>query len=176
MENLYFNWLAQKAINNEEKRAQYINLLMALYSCPFNYIIPKDRNRYLDGVNLRYRFGDECNIRCDYVASELDVRDCSVLEMMVALAIRCEESIMHDDKYGDRTSLWFSTMINSLLLTSMTNENFDIDYVYYRLDIFMSRQYKPDGEGGLFTIANPREDMRTAEIWYQMCWYLDTIS
>ena len=35
--------------------------------------------------------------------------------------------------------------------------------------------YAPDGKGGLFTIRNPRFDMRSMEIWYQMNCYLNEI-
>ena len=32
--------------------------------------------------------------------------------------------------------------------------------------------YKRNGEGGLFTINRRGLDMRSVEIWYQMCWHL----
>ena len=38
----------------------------------------------------------------------------------------------------------------------------------YVLDRFMDRDYAPDGKGGLFTIRDPRFDMRSMEIWYQL--------
>ena len=38
---------------------------------------------------------------------------------------------------------------------------------------FLHRQYKPNGEGGLFTLEHPKYDLRNEEIWYQAMWYLD---
>lgn len=48
------------------------------------------------------------------IASYLDNRPCSVLEMIIALAIRLEEHIMDDPDIGNRTGQWFWDMIVSL--------------------------------------------------------------
>ena len=53
----------------------------------------------------------------------------------------------------------------------MDDIRFDERYVDEVIDIFLNREYAENGEGGLFTV-NGYEDMRTVEIWYQMCWYL----
>ena len=53
--------------------------------------------------NLRYRFGREIKLPSGIISSELDNYPCSVLEMLIALSIRCEETIMTDEEYGDRT-------------------------------------------------------------------------
>ena len=98
---------------------------------------------------------------------------CSVLEMMVALAIRCEETIMDNPAYGDRTAQWFWGMIRTLGLYSMTDDRFDQEYVDMVIDRFLNRDYEPNGEGGLFKINNCKYDLRKIEIWYQLCWYLD---
>jgi len=39
----------------------------------------------------------------------------------------------------------------------------------------MDREYSYNGEGGLFAVQHPRRDMRTVELWWQMCWYINTI-
>ena len=109
-----------------------------------------------------------------YITDEWD-EPCSVLEMMVALAIRCEESIMDNPVYGDRTGQWFWNMIVSLGLGSMTDEMYDRDYVDNIVDRFLDRDYSPDGRGGLFTIRNCEYDLRDVEITHQLYWYLDTI-
>ena len=57
----------------------------------------------------------------------------------------------------------------------MDDNNFDERYTQNVIDIFMSRNYSPDGEGGLFTIKGCDRDLRTVEIWYQLCWYLNTL-
>jgi hypothetical protein len=82
---------------------------------------------------------------------------------------------MDDPDYGNRTGQWFWTMINNLNLSSMSDERFDGEYVDEVISIFLNREYQEDGEGGLFTIEDCEYDMRTVEIWYQLCWYLNTI-
>jgi hypothetical protein len=139
-------------------------------------LIPKDGNRADDGINMRRRFalyrgGDDSY---DAIISELD-GPCSVLEMMVALAVRCEETIMDDPSKGDRTQQWFWGMITSLGLGSMTDDRFDEFYIDEAIEIFLNREYAPDGRGGLFTIRHCDVDLRRVEIWYQLCKYLDTL-
>jgi hypothetical protein len=94
--------------------------------------------------------------------------------MMVALASECEET-MDDPNVGDRTGQWFWGMIVNLGLGSMADYNFDYDYVDGVIQRFLNREYEPNGRGGLFTIRNCTEDLRTVEIWSQLCWYLGTI-
>ena len=95
--------------------------------------------------------------------------------MLIALAIRCEEHIMDDPDIGNRTGQWFGGMIDNLGLGSMYDENFDRDYVDEKIGIFLNRDYERNGKGGLFTVKHCKYDLRTVEIWYQMCWYLDYI-
>ena len=99
-----------------------------------------------------------------------------MLEMMIALAIRCEETIMDDPRYGNRTKQWFWNMTKSLGLNYMNDYFFDRDKFHEIMDKFSKRDYKPDGEGGLFTIRGCRKDLRKHDIWTQLCWYLDSIS
>ena len=94
--------------------------------------------------------------------------------MMLALAIRCEETIMDDPKVGNRTKQWFWGMVTNLGLGSMTDDRFDRRFVDDVVERFLDRRYEPDGTGGLFTVRNCRYDLRKVEIWYQVCWYLDS--
>lgn len=169
----YFNWMYRLVCNDEySKGLSYRKLLHHLHKTEFFYSIPMDGNRAEDGMDLRYRFGYEHSYEGPMIASYLDRLPCSVLEMMVALSIRCEE-MMDDPEFGDRTGQWFWNMIVSLGLGSMDDQRFNPAYVDDILNRFMNREYGPHGEGGLFTIRHPRQDLRSAEIWYQMNWYLD---
>ena len=80
-------------------------LLEHLDNINFTYSIPFDENRFNDGQDLRYRFGYENNI-AGYDIDEMSFRKgpCSILEMMVALAIKCEENFMSDPANGNRIS------------------------------------------------------------------------
>ena len=67
-------------------------------------------------------------------------------------------------------------MIVNLGLGSMTDNRYEAYVVDDILDRFLDREYEPDGKGGLFTIRGCKHDLRKVEIWYQTCWYLNTIT
>ena len=169
----YFEWMCDLVCGHKFHRdISYRKLLETLHGIEFTYSIPNDINRAEDGIDLRYRFA----LSQDQLGIELYLRGpCSVLEMMVALAIHCEESIMDDPLIGDRTAQWFWGMITNLGLGSMTDNRFDERFVENTIGIFLDREYEPDGRGGLFRIRDCDCDLRTVEIWWQLLWYLDTI-
>ena len=169
MDKEYFDWMLNIIHDGKyAKKNSYFKLLSYLHDVEFTWIIPKDSNRAEDGVDLRRRFTYPDN-------RLLSDEPCSVLEMILALAIRIEESIMDDPLYGDRTSQWFWKMITNLGLGSMTDARFDIYYVEDVVSRFINREYEPDGRGGLFTVKHCDYDLRKIEIWIQMLWYLDEI-
>lgn len=175
IENEYFEWLYDYVCKNRvHKNVSYRKLFMMLHDTEFIFSIPNDVNRAKDGEDLRYRF-------CLYLEEQEGVSvpmpiqgPCSVLEMMIALAIRCEETIMDDTRYGDRTSQWFWNMMSTLGIGLMSDDIYDRDYVREKIDIFLRRNYEPDGKGGLFYIRNCPDDLRDYEIWTQLSWWLDT--
>lgn len=168
--NEYFEWLLNHT--KDKRHIKYRKLLALLHNINFRYSIPLDSNREEDGLSLRYRFSCMSKYRKINVLKYLD-KPCSVLEMMIALAIRCEESIMDDPDIGNRTAQWFWLMITNLDLEYMDDNHFDKSIAIEKIDIFLNREYKRNGEGGLFIVDNARRDLRNVEIWYQMCWYLD---
>jgi len=168
----YFDWIVK--LVSDGRHRNYSKLLAALFSIDFTYEIPMDGNRFEDGVDLRYRFCWETNDRQARVAKELDEKPCSVLEMMAALALRCEEDFMSDQDIGNRTGQWFWEMIESLRLEKMNDRNFDQQRVEYAIAKFLTHNYDPDGYGGLFTFEDTGGiDMRKEEIWCQMMWHLN---
>lgn len=170
----YFHWLCSFIIGEPfSKSTSYGRLLRYLFSITFTYTIAMDGNRAEDGTDLRYRFADENDYAHPIIASYLDDRPCTVLEMMVALAIRCEDHIMEDITIGDRTGQWFWNMIVSLGLSGMTDSRFDERKAEKIMENFLNRTYSRNGKGGLFTTSNSKIDMRTTEIWYQMFAYLE---
>jgi hypothetical protein len=175
--NEYFEWLYDIVCGEEySKEFSYRKLLTRLHDTEFRYLLKPDQNRADDGIDLRYRFiwkrgyDDRYDQIMDILAGP-----CSVLEMMIALSIRCEENIMDDPNIGDRTAQWFWGMVINLGLGSMMDGRFDRDFVDESLDTFLDRRYAPDGTGGLFTIDECDRDLRSVEIWNQLCWYLDNI-
>ena len=83
----YFEWMYH-LVCKDVNSLSYRKLLCQLYDTPFEPRIAMDENRAEDGVELRYRFGYEHGLDGATIAGCLDNRDCSVLEMMVALSIR----------------------------------------------------------------------------------------
>ena len=170
--NEYFEWLVNK-VCGDKRVVSYRKLLTFLHSVEFLYSIPMDENRAADGVDLRYRFAH--SYLRDDKAEYCLTGPCSVLEMMLALSIRCEE-IMDDPTIGNRTAQWFWGMVASLGLGGMYDDNFDICYAEDVIGRFLNRDYEPNGSGGLFTVKHYDYDMREIEIWHQVCEYLNTIS
>ena len=169
----YFEWLYNYVCKGRShSRVSYMKLFKFLHRVEFIFSIPNDINRARDGVDLRYRFAmlkDD-----EYITTILD-GPCSVLEMMIALAIRCEETIMDDTRYGDRTGQWFWSMVSNLGIGNMTDDIFDSETACEKIDDFLTRNYEPDGRGGLFYIKGCKDDLRDVEIWTQLCWYLDNV-
>ena len=174
VKNNYFNWLYNYACKGRiGNNISYKKLFKALYDTEFRYYLLRDSNRAADGVDLRYRYSISVNDE-----RVLDILDepCSVLEMILALAIRCEETIMDDTRYGDRTGQWFWNMLSNLGISYMIDEKFDEPIFNKIIYDFMVRRYSRDGRGGLFYIPNCSEDLRDVEIWTQLCWYLNNFT
>jgi hypothetical protein len=173
--NEYFEWICKLVCGTDKSRfLSYEKLLTHLHSVKFTYTIRKDQNRAEDGKDLRWRFicgQDYPETYNDYLSC-LD-EPCSVLEMIIAIAIRCED-LMDDPSYGNRTAQWFWGMIVNLGIGSMTDARYDRRLVDVAISKFLKREYEPDGKGGLFTVRNCEYDLRSVEIWKQMCLYLDT--
>ena len=175
--NEYFEWMFHIVCNGRYDRdISYRKLLMRLHSTEFRCRLKEDENRVCDGIELRRRFSLESGFESDYLSSYLGENHCSVLEMILALAIRCEETIMDDPLLGDRTGQWFWKMITNLGLGSMSDARFDRDRAEYVIARFLNRDYEADGRGGLFRIRNCKYDLRNVEIWTQMLYFLDSIS
>ena len=165
IEQDYFDWMVNLVCYERlsEKRSFRL-MLQYLHDTEFIYYTQSDADRAADGV--------------DFSASNAErelTGPCSVLEMMIALAIRCEETIMSDPRYGDRTTQWFWRMIVNLGLGGMLDDRFDAQEMETIVDIFLRREYEPNGKGGLFVLRNCEHDLREVDIWTQMNWYIETM-
>lgn len=153
----------------KKEYSNYNKLLRLLHNIEFTWIIDLDSARASDGVEMRLRYCNETGCK----RSSLGYDECTVLEMMVALAVRIEDQIMQDIEYGDRTYKWFWLMIESMGLMDETDDSFHPDYAENRVINVLDRQYPKDGYGGWVYIPGTKNDLRNATIWYQMMWYLD---
>lgn len=174
LEREYRDWLIGLAVYLCSDYGDYAELFGYLYSREFYSDIANDWNRAADGKDLRIRFADENDLATNRILDILD-GPCTVLEMMLALAIRCEEQIMWDPDNGDRTGVWFHDMLVSMQVDEFTDDFYDEDAACRAVDTLLDRTYRRNGSGGLFTLHRSGRDMRKAEIWYQLNWYLDEI-
>ena len=173
LRNRYFSWLCDLASSEKIEDDQCVELFYILDSIPFTYILPMDANRYEDGIALRYRFGRACGYSQSEIAYQLDTEPCSVFEMLLALAKRCDESIMGTID-EDRTSEWFWIMLNNLGIGEEYIANgIDRGEVERKVDILLERKYAKNGRGGLFIFNDPTINARQMEIWYQLMNYLN---
>ena len=170
--DLYFEWLIEKVCKNRFQRNKFSALLRQLQDTPFVYRIEMDANRESDGRELRRSYCIASHSDVEELYSEMDMDTCTVLEMMVALAIDIED-IMYDLN-EDTTYKWFWYMIKSLGLNVMSNDRYDYGIVYDILDCWMSGIYDGEtGQGGLFILRDNKGcDLREFEIWKQAMWYL----
>ena len=155
--------------------ASHQKVLRLLHSTNFVYIHPMDENRASDGLDLRDSFASDEGIGSADVDLALNYKPCSMLEMIAALALRCEGHITEDSHFGNRTGEWFFTMLDSLGLGDMDDNHFDGLAAADILTRFSNRDYQPDGSGGLFTVPDCDVDMTKIDIWYQMMRYLNAV-
>lgn len=146
-------------------------LLRHLYSTEFKYLDEFDKNRFDDGIHMRYRFIFDMERSGEHYDKKTPA---NMLEVMVGLAVKIE-AIMAETMFGDRTHSWFWSMCSSLGLNGQYDEFFDADYVDDILARFNRKEYDPDGHGGLFWIRNYEGDMRELEIWTQADRWLSNI-
>jgi len=143
---------------------RYTRLLGYLHSISFTWSIYNDKNRAADGLALRDEY---------FLGEDVLHRPCSVLEMLIAMARRCEYDIMYDPQLGDQTGKWLFIMLDNAGLLAFDNDHFDVDAVSFIVFRILDRMYDPSGEGSFFPLEHPMEDMRHVEIWSQLNRYLD---
>lgn len=178
IKNEYDNWLIDLTTDWCSSYGNYGRLMEFLHSIPFysTVQVPLDENRGADGKDMRLRFvEDTVEYNYNHVYLYLNDYEATMLEVMAALAIRCEENIMRDDDVGDRCDEWFYGMLCSSGLVACCDENFDENEAKEIVDRILERKYSRNGKGGLFTLSNPPKDLRKVEIWYQLLWYLDEV-
>lgn len=165
----YYQWLLEKIRGYAEPYYNYSLLLSELHSIEFTWGIMNDENRAIDGVNLRHEYMDEENVPDIFYH---DGVPCSVLEMMIGLAVRCDREIMRIPG-ADSTYKWFWLMIENLDLKRCSDEYFNADYIHQQVGKWLDRDFKKNGIGSPFPLnISHCQDQRKQTIWAQMCGYL----
>jgi hypothetical protein len=167
----YYSWLCN-LISITQPTRSYNLLTEKLHNTRFYWSIANDDNRAFEGRNLRELFCEGNNI--EYIYDYFDA-GCSILELLVALAYRCESIMV--DQYGDMPMpKWYWEMLGNIGLNKFTDEvyyeldgNLNVDQILTRIN---DRKYKRNGQGGLFPLNHAKKDQQLVELWYQMSAYL----
>lgn len=143
-------------------------LLKTLFEKDFYYLNDLDANRAADGIALRNiytSYNDDCNVPDG---------NCSVLEMLIALSDRIEYQIMSDDTYGDRTSLWFWTMLENLGISFIDDDKYNGEsrsFIDSKIQKWLDRRFDKNGNGSIWTkIPSKNSDKRdflSLDYWMQ---------
>lgn len=169
IDDRYFEWLYSQiaAVSNRNPERSYWKLARKLYTTEFIWSVPNDDNRAVDGTDLRYEFMDAQG--SGKVDTEWLSLGCSVLEMIVALARR---GYFQTDKPPIE---WFHMFMQNLGLDMYNDNNYtnvSEPYINEALEHFLHRNYRRNGEGGLFPLKLPTRDQRQVELYYQMSAYI----
>lgn len=168
IDDRYLEWLYSKiaVVRNGNPRRSWWSLARRLYMSPFTWFVPNDDNRVADGIELRYEFAEAYG---EKLPREWRNLDCSMLEMLIALARRASYN-----SHGSAAE-WFWKMMENVELNHYTDDVYEIsieetiDEVVARIN---QRTYGPTGHGGLFPLRHAEHDQREIEIAYQLHAYL----
>lgn len=166
IEEVYFNWLYSKvaAVEVPTPSLTYWTLLRDLHSIEFVWLVQGDDNRAEDGLDLRREFLNLSHLEQEPAWMNIG---CSLLEMLIAFARRCEFET--DISVRD----WFWIMMQNLNLHELNDAQRRISHRSREiLDKLVWRTYHPNGSGGLFPLSSTPNDQRKVEIWYQWCEYV----
>lgn len=163
IEETYFNWLFSKVSDGVTRN--YYGLLQILHETEFVWVVPFDRNRADDGIELREEFLRETGTEPNPLWLE---EPCSVFEALLAFSDRA--SFQTDIPIKD----WFHEFLTNLRLDPyrVVSES-DLPQIHDILNTFIWRTYGPDGDGGLFPLRRSPNDQREVELWYQLFEYLE---
>ena len=76
----YFDWMYNLVCEGD---ISYRKLFKMLHYVDFTYMIDMDGNRFDDGIDLRYRFGNEQGYSERAVARYLDDRSCPIPKLEI---------------------------------------------------------------------------------------------
>lgn len=167
----YKQWLLERIHGYDPKYSSYSKLLEFLYSTNYRYYSYEygtDRDRYRDGLALRDSYANETGDF--YILQYKD--DCSVLEMLIALAIRIDRGLLGIPN-EDRSYWWFWQFIDNLDLLRMTDDRYDEFYISEIVNDWLDRTIDYNGNGGIFPLLNARVDQRSETTWRQLNDYIN---
>lgn len=142
-----------------------------LHNISFSYVLYRDNNRAEDGVALR-KIYLENNYLADHLLKMFQNRECSVLEMLIGLAIRVDNEYIGDPG-EEHPEYFFIEMIENLGLCRLKQGPHMNRVVYTIAKTWMDRKFKRNGQGSPFPVKYDDRDQRELEIWDQMNSYVN---
>lgn len=166
--NDYRNWIVTQVSSNANPATGYSKLLDYLFHRDFSWYVRNDENRAVDGKQLRCDYERVANT---FISPSFYDQPANVLEVLAALAIRCESHIMGEpgDEHPDK---WFWLYLQNLGLLAFDDSHYNEKEVDRIVGDWIHRRYNKDGFGGIFPVENCGFDQRKTELWLQMHQYL----
>lgn len=166
----YGSWLLQRV--GFRKRG-YSNLMEQLHHTEYTWgLIQKDENRAADGMKFRDEYWDSlCGNAPNSLYEDILDTPCSVLEMLVGLAIRVDTEYIGNPK-DPRPDIFFWEMCCNLGLKDYKNSAYKREKVDVILQNWLTKNHNYNGFGTIFPVSHPINDHREMEIWSQMMEYL----
>ena len=157
----YIHWVLKDRLGlNEKEIKKNLYVVTALANVEFVWRHPMDENRAIDGLDLRSDFEYETGEYLDK-SSGLSAQ-CTVFEMLAALAIRCENQLMRNSLIGDRTSKWFFEFLDNLGVLDCDERDIE-----YNCEQFM------DGKKDMFPLKRKGIKQSNEQIWKQLMAYIN---
>ena len=170
----YYDWLYKIVCGEWEPRnLSFHRLLMYLFNRDYIPACEMDICRATDGTSLRYRFASENDIPYERINMAFQGVPCSMLEMMVALAIHSRGAHHGRPQHGQPCGT--VVLEHDRQPGSGCHGRHPFQRRARRTDpgpVYGSG-LQPNGAGGLFTITRTSIDMRTIDIWYQLMNWLN---
>ena len=149
----YYSYLCTLAGLDESSR-----IATVLDDINYTWRNPLDENRSEAGKNLRSKFANSEGLEID----DVRVGECSVLEMLVAVAVELSET------YDNYSEDWFSEIADNLGITGVSCEK-----IRYIITKWLIGDYDKHGDGTPFPLTNDEKDCRTMQLHDQMNAYLN---
>lgn len=131
-----------------------------------------DENRIEDAFDMREDFISEIFYK-RFDTSVVSDRYASVLEVLLALAIRMEKDILCDPMSNvDHSIDHFWIFIRNLGIENCRNDAFSEAKVRDKCEKWIRREYDRNGVGSIFPLKKVKKDVRKMEIWGQMQSYV----
>ncbi len=144
-------------------------MLDLLYLTPYVSTNRLDQSREVDGLDMREAYLDAHG----FAGTRGLPGQCTVLEVLVALCVRCERDITCEPS-RDKTAKWFWDMMYYSGLCEYPNRaKWDDSEVLDILERVLRHKYDRDGRGSFFHIKHVDTDMRKLDLWSQMMRYID---